>query len=241
MENGNVKFGPLYGMCTSLHTAPLRLAALRSVVWDPGQAITIGWMGGNKFLWDNVMSWADMWRAYANINFEWVGETRDAMVRIAFKEGEGSWSYLGKQVLHIPNTTPTMNFGWFDKSTSSEEFRRTTVHEFGHMLGMIHEHQHPTHGILWNRPAVYEAYEKSMGWSKLMVDTQVFGQYSEDLTQYSEFDPNSIMCYHIPSEFTLNEFTNGWNTRLSLLDKSWAEIIYPGRRKGIYLPSVCTQ
>jgi len=227
------------GLCTLISVPePMRLAGLHSVFWERGKTITIGWMGGSPYLWSNVVRAAEIWRDYANINFEWVGETNDAEIRIGFMEGQGSWSYLGKQNLNIPLTRPTMNFGWFNEDTPWDEFRRTTVHEFGHMLGMIHEHQHPEHGIKWDKPAVYAAYEKNMGWSKEMVDAQLFAQYDASQTQYSEFDPDSIMCYHIPAEYTLDGFTNGWNNKMSDLDKSWAKIIYPGKKYNVYLPTV---
>jgi hypothetical protein len=197
-------------------------------------------MGGNVELWSNVVKAGEMWRDYANINFEWVGETDRAMVRIAFMEKQGSWSYLGKDALSIPHTRPTMNYGWFSKDTPWQEFRRTTVHEFGHMLGMIHEHQSPVATIQWNKEKVYKAYADSMGWTREMVDTQLFTRYKEVETQHSDFDPDSIMCYHIARELTIDGFTNGWNTDLSRLDKLWAGIIYPGKKHNVWLPEIRT-
>jgi hypothetical protein len=41
----------------------------------------------------------------------------------------------------IDQNIPTTNFGWFNSSTDLREIRRTTLHEFGHVLGCIHEHQ----------------------------------------------------------------------------------------------------
>jgi hypothetical protein len=33
------------------------------------------------------------------------------------------------------------------------------IHEFGHALGLIHEHQNPSGGIQWNKPVVCRYYE----------------------------------------------------------------------------------
>ena len=51
-------------------------------------------------------------------------------------------------------------------------------HEFGHALGMIHEHQNPAAQgeIPWDKPKVY-AYYAQQGWSKDDVDTNIFEVY----------------------------------------------------------------
>ena len=36
-----------------------------------------------------------------------------------------------------------MNYGWLEPDTSTREYQRVVRHEFGHALGMIHEHQNP--------------------------------------------------------------------------------------------------
>jgi len=37
----------------------------------------------------------------------------------------------------------TMNFGWLTPDTEDSEYQRVVLHEFGHALGLLHEHQHP--------------------------------------------------------------------------------------------------
>ena len=82
----------------------------------------------------------------------------DAEIRISFLQ-PGSWSYIGVDALLILPDQPTMNFGWFTADTSDEEYHRVVLHEFGHALGCIHEHQNPGQGgIPWNEEAVIEAY-----------------------------------------------------------------------------------
>ena len=36
-----------------------------------------------------------------------------------------------------------MNYGWLEPDTELREYQRVVRHEFGHALGMIHEHQNP--------------------------------------------------------------------------------------------------
>ena len=48
-----------------------------------------------------------------------------------------------------------MNYGWLTPESAQDEVRRVVLHEFGHALGLIHEHQNPKGGgIEWNRDAV---------------------------------------------------------------------------------------
>jgi len=76
----------------------------------------------------------------------------EAELRIGFMPGDGSWSYLGRDCLLVPQGERTMNFGW-DLRTSYG--RSTARHEIGHALGMPHEHQNPHAGIIWDTEAVY--------------------------------------------------------------------------------------
>ena len=61
--------------------------------------------------------------------------------------GQGSWSYLGTDATRVPKESFTMNLGFVDRST--------VLHEFGHSLGLIHEHQSPfPGGFEWDRENV---------------------------------------------------------------------------------------
>jgi hypothetical protein len=53
-----------------------------------------------------------------------------------------------------------MNYGWLLANTPDQEYSRVVLHEFGHALGAIHEHQHPAAGIPWDKPKVYEYYAR---------------------------------------------------------------------------------
>ncbi len=47
--------------------------------------------------------------------------------------------------------------GWLEPDTPNDEYRRVVLHEFGHALGGIHEHQSPASGVIpWDKPKVYE-------------------------------------------------------------------------------------
>ena len=82
------------------------------------------------------------WKAVGiGISFKEVSNVDDAMVRIGFDLTDGSWSYVGRDILTVPGAERTMNVGW-DLTTSSYGMT-TAIHEIGHTIGFQHEHQSP--------------------------------------------------------------------------------------------------
>eukprot|EP01033_Poteriospumella_lacustris_P005229 gene5229-3736_t len=118
-----------------------------------------------------------------------------------------------------------MNFGWFDDNTTEAEFERVIVHEFGHALGCIHEHESPASGILWDKPKCYDYFAAS-GWSKEKVDRNVFEKYSANSCKFSFFDDRSIMMYAFPASLTTNGYSSPWNSTMSTCDQLFATLNY---------------
>lgn len=202
-----------------------RLSGLTNSLWDSGDIITFAFMDGRKLIKNKVVEVFLEWTKYANITFEPALLT-DAMIRISFKQ-EGSWSYLGKECLEIPKNEPTVNFGWLTTESKQLEIQRVVLHEFGHVLGMIHEHQNPNSDIPWNKDAIYEMYSGAPNyWNRQEIDTNFFEVYDKTMTNSSEFDRESIMLYPISNKMTYGDYEVGWNTSLSEMDKEWISSIY---------------
>jgi hypothetical protein len=207
----------------------MKLALLRAYVWKPGRSLTIGFLDGSQRQRAMVIRHAREWEEYANISFNFV-ETPQAEIRISFNHDPGSWSMIGTMALVTPKDQPTMNFGWLRDDTDESEANRVVVHEFGHCLGAIHEHQHPLNGIPWNKERVYEFYAKPPNsWPREVVDRNIFQRFELNYTITGIFDPRSIMMYPIPPELTDGKFQVGLNTDLSLSDKMFIRIVYPRR------------
>jgi hypothetical protein len=194
-------------------------------MWADGRTLRVKLLGGSPFVQGKVNQYALAWKDCANITLQFV-TSGDAEIRVSFNPG-GSWSYVGTDNLVISAGQPTMNYGWFTDSTPDDEFSRVIIHEFGHALGCIHEHQSPAANIPWNKPAVYAYYQQTQGWSPAQVDVNIFDLYAQSTTQYSAFDTQSIMLYAIPASLTTNGFSTGWNRVLSATDKSFIAGVYP--------------
>ncbi len=206
-----------------------RMAGVHAKLWPRHQRVLhVRFLGGDSRLHSRIARIAGQWTRYAHVRFIF-DQAVDAPIRVSFVRG-ASWSYIGTDALD-PSLTPddpTVNFGWFTPATPNDELQRVVLHEFGHVLGLIHEHQSPAAAIPWDRDAVYAYYAGPPNyWSKAQVDHNVFARYDQDQTNASVFDPASIMLYPIPLEFTQGKLTVGWNRTLSAVDRAFIAQLYP--------------
>ena len=207
-------------------TEALRMAVDTACEWAPGRTLRVRFLDGHEAVKARVTEHALQWTEHANIRFDF-GADPDAEIRVSF-QGRGSWSELGTDALAVPGDEPTMNLGWLDRDTLDDELAQVVLHEFGHVLGCVHEHQSPSAAIAWDKPAVYRYYAgPPNSWTAAEVDQNLFARYSRGRTQFTRFDPTSIMVYPIPEEHTLGDFSVGFNTSLSSTDREFIRIVYP--------------
>jgi hypothetical protein len=206
------------------------LAGETNKMWDPGQIINVflSTANGSELFREKVRFYARQWEQHANIRFQFVTDRRSATIKVGFVDDKKFWSLVGKDALFNPFDNFTMNFGAFDANTSEDEFRSVILHEFGHALGFIHEHQSPVAGIPWDKEKVYAYYaEEPMKWTRSEVDFNLFQKYSRTTTNFSAYDPRSIMHYSIPAQLTSDGSSTPWNVNFSATDKSFVGAMYP--------------
>lgn len=196
--------------------------------WPNGSTLRIRFLGGSDYVRQQVARYAREWTQHANLNFQFV-DSGPSDIRISFVRNGSSWSMLGRQARSAGANQATMNFGWFTDNTPDEEFRRTVLHEFGHALGLLHEHQNPTGGIPWNENAVYAFYYRTQGWGRQTTYQNVIARQKHNETQYSAYDPHSIMHYPVDPRLTTGGYSVGLNRMLSATDAAFIAQMYPGR------------
>tara|TARA_A100001011_G_C14319993_1_gene850052 strand:- start:3391 stop:4395 length:1005 start_codon:yes stop_codon:yes gene_type:complete len=153
-----------------------------------------------------------------NLRFDFINDVENAKIRIDFDESEGSYSYVGTDSLKQKGKTT--NFGWFDVAT--------VMHEMGHVLGLIHEHQNPDgENIKWNIQKLNSYMEETQGWSADQTYIQIVKKYDVNQINGSLFDPLSIMEYFFPANLTKNKKGIKQNLRLSGLDVKYISKSYP--------------
>lgn len=210
---------PHVGRMLDLQVGKSRAAFQIAKLWPNGSTIRIRFVGGSSQQRATVRQFAQQWTEYANLVFDF-GEAANAQVRIAFND-DGAWSYIGTDALGIPANQPTMNFGWLDEGV--------VLHEFGHMIGMIHEHQNPLDNpIQWNKPVVNAALSGPPNfWDQATIEHNMYAKYEVSQINGSELDPQSVMLYSFPASWTANGFHTEPNEALSEVDKAFAKRVYP--------------
>ena len=185
-------------------------------LWRNGSVLHIGFVGGSADQRAFVRRVAVTWLRYANLKFEF-DDPSNAEIRVAFKD-EGNWSFIGTDALGIPDSEPTINFAWLDEAA--------VLHEFGHVLGLIHENTNPNARLPWNREAVFgDMASAPYFWDRATVEHNLFGP--SKISGYRAFDVNSIMLYEFPGRFFTDRIARGGAKTLSDSDKAFARQLYP--------------
>lgn len=172
----------------------------------------------------------DEWKNVGiGLSFTKVNRLDEADIRIGFEQGDGSWSYVGRDIWGISKSKRTMNFGW---KLTGQSGMDTALHEIGHTLGFNHAQQNPFSGIKWDEDAVYRYF---MGppnnWSREKTFHNVLRTLNPESVSGSKWDPNSIMQYSIRGGLILRpeRYQNGLNPEpgLSDTDKKQVRLFYP--------------
>ena len=198
--------------------------------WAPGSRVLVAFNGGDATLHKAIAQQAKRWEKHANVELDFgyqpttgtyrawsTSDTkRIAHIRIGFAE-PGYWSYVGTDSIaaFAPANEASMNFEGFANSPLqllTGRWKTVVVHEFGHALGLHHEHQHPSCGseYRWQvgpngEPSVYDVYKSWQGWSQKTVDVNLRPILLNTVDASSLADKQSVMFYAMPAQ----SFTKG--------------------------------
>jgi hypothetical protein len=194
---------------------------------------------------NTIIKYASEWSKHGNIYFK-RASWNEADIRISFLE-KGSHSYVGTDAKQIPINKSTMNLApsfWY----SYRNMQRVVLHEFGHAIGLRHEHQSPAIAYTWNQTQII-ADTRNWGWSAettrySIIDGVLASGKDRSAFFTTKFDPKSIMIYSIPKNWvsandladpqrcpnaTTSNYCAGSTSQLSNGDKNGIAQFYPFR------------
>ena len=198
---------------------------LKKVYWgDEIDTLCVSFIDGSPKVQERVMEVAREWEEYCRIRFNVDSNCQPDITISLVGESATYESYVGKE---SRGAVPSMKLQQIEHENDCE-FRSIVLHEFGHALGLVHEHQHPEFNIPWNKKNVYKYYKENHSWSRTKVDTAVFMRYELELVEATEFDTSSIMIYQIPPDFLCGDFPSiEWVYQISEKDAQLIGEIYP--------------
>jgi hypothetical protein len=228
----------IHSTADKVHIA--RAAFQKNALWPQNADIKIHFMRDSNYT-EKRAKWTETViskyiEPIVNLKFHWDVSQNDSNVRISFDKSKGAFSYVGNQAESISKDQITMNLGWTDQDPESSDAAKgvsgtgvVVVHEFGHLLGMIHEHQRGDAPFHWNKAVVYAAMQQMDGWNHAQVDAQIFQPVSMDTLNASKFDPHSVMEYIFPNNYFTTPPDLAQTRYLSNLDIVWMNKMYPGK------------
>jgi hypothetical protein len=205
-------------------------AILRGYIWrdDAGKvrhSLRVTFLGGDPEVQQRIKNVVQLWSKVINMKFEFV-DSGETDIRIGISDNGYSWSRVGNDAANYKDHE-TMHYGWLDRATSEAEYMRTVLHEFGHALGAVHEHQNPEGEIKWNTQVVYAwCASNNPPWSTDDCDVNILNHYKPDEALFTRLDPSSIMVYSFPSSWTTDGTSMPSNWRISNDDKALMATIY---------------
>lgn len=179
---------------------------------------------------DKVVKYAKMWSEVCGVTFDFDAGSVGSHIRVKFNS-PGFRSYIGTE---SEGVVESMWLG-FKGHEKEQDIQRLVLHEFGHAIGLCHEHQHPERGFKWNFPVAVPRLAGGLppNTSREEIEKQLeLGAPNGRKFQIEPFDPDSIMLYRISRDMVIGDFDPAWdkdNFKLSKGDKRIAKMIYgPG-------------
>jgi hypothetical protein len=203
------------------------LALMTTKYWGAaGVHLTVGFLDNPpKELRARIIEHMNAWAKSANVEFR--ESNTDPDVRID-RAANGYWSYVGTDIKLIPKDQPTMNLEGFTMQTLESEFHRVVRHETGHTLGFPHEHMRRELVETIDPVKAFAYFLRTQRWNRPMVRAQVLTPLEDSqLLATPNADPNSIMCYQIPGEITMDGQPIIGGLDISPSDYAFAALVYP--------------
>lgn len=190
------------------------ISSLNGYVWNKN-ILNVKFLDGDPNVQARVRESVKEWEKSCAVRFNF-GNFVDPDITISF-QNEGFWSNIGSD---SKGRYPSMSLTGVSINMSEDDFNSVVLHEFGHALGFVHEHQTPGFNIPWDVDRVERYYRIRYGWDPKMVYDNVIFKYEFNEVNGTAFDSKSIMVYAIPKGLTVDRsFSVDWTYKLSENDK----------------------
>lgn len=181
--------------------------------FEPGEPIRVCFFEGSTALRKKIIAianrWAEIPETSLKLDFGDPASPRTCSsrefnhIRVGFRY-KGYWSLVGRESVELaPQAEQTINFERFNTvPPPSQRFERVVLHEFGHALGMYHEHQneiaHCEKEYKWETVKA-DLMGPPNFWTVEQVDHNMLPR--PGLGESGPFDVKSIMIYSFPPTF----------------------------------------
>ena len=210
-----------------MQLTPMGVAA-RNKLWPRDKVLKVRFLQGSAALHERTLKTAQAWMLDGvHLKLEPARPNEAGDIRISYDPAAGSWSYVGTDAQGIRSSQATMNLGWAALDTPEQDFSSVVIHEFGHALGLLHEHNHPGARVEWDKAAVKADLGGAPNfWDDATIAHNVFAKFEASTTITTDFDSASVMIYTIPSHWTTNgrSFMPSW--KLSAGDAATIRKLY---------------
>ncbi len=188
-------------------------------IWNR-DSITFYFLDGTPQQQSEVKQFAKLWERYTGIKFVYVNEKPGffnfkQFYTISFK-GSSNQSSVGRVNGEIQ----------LGELSDNIVYRKSTIlHEFGHMLGLSHEHQRQDRPDFLNSTKVLEQCKRQQVKSKSWCYNNILEQNFNEVFVESEYDLDSIMHYDLHTITGDDKYKDN-NHSLSYIDKYFIAMLY---------------
>ncbi|WP_027146029.1 M12 family metallopeptidase [Mesorhizobium sp. WSM3626] len=184
--------------------------------WDRGETLRICFLDGNVAARKKFISTAQEMTSYTDLHLETAtpdcGST-GAQIHVSFTD-DGYYSYVGNDALLFDESQRTLNLsGMGAQGNWSPTWVGIARHEIGHMLGMLHEHQHPDVDCGFKTD---EEIAALLNWTLADVQTNFDKIKQRPTLVVTQYDPTSEMHYQLSASF----FKNGDRSPCYIIDRN---------------------
>lgn len=213
------------------------LVVSKNKLWKT-RNINIAFVSGTPEERELIKKFAMPWTKYANLNFNFFNSLSEApggrahiRVQISERDEKNPFagdSYVGTDSLY--SGTPYSMRIFIKPGEMLHMLSGIVLHEFGHALGLNHEHQHPERTYEFDEAKLF-ADCATRGIERSHCERIYTDTYSRWENNILTYDPESIMHYSLDRNYVKSgpeEIFSGTSS-LSLLDKIGIARTYPGR------------